>query len=468
MSNYSAGRGPRPADPHPTLRLAALTAVIAGVVVLTATAFVLSYPGIHQIALRAGVAPELAKLYPVIFDAMLVVAGAAVLALHGAGWWARAYAWCSLLLMLVVVAVGDALHTTSVTLPAQPTRAVVAVTPWVLLLLAFGLWLEILQHFRRTRATGARLARKPGQPPIAGETAAMGQGANGVTGDGVTGNGNVGNGDSSGGQQAAVTWASAGGAGQGRPLPPPLSGLDALLGPREEPGPDDGAVPLGYAGQAGLPSAGQYPDPVSYGEETGYVHPDSHLGHVAHSGQRHPGPEDYAGHDSQQPGMEVHAAAGATAAGSAGLGSTGVGSPAVALVDDEPGKRPAPESGPGAAQPSSSAPAGPGAADSPAPGPAGAPVATDTDAHAASGAADGAPADGAPADGAPSSAEGSQPGGASSAKPTAQAATTSTATASGGDQGSPGSGSGATPETEAPDPAPRLERLRSTPVPPTE
>ena len=89
MSNYSVDRGPYPADP---LRLAALAAVIAGVVLLAAAAFVLSYAGIHQIALRAGVSPQLAKLYPVIFDAMLVVAGAAALALRGAGWWPRFYA----------------------------------------------------------------------------------------------------------------------------------------------------------------------------------------------------------------------------------------------------------------------------------------------------------------------------------------------------------------------------------------
>jgi len=86
MSNYPVGRRPRSADPHSTLRLAALTAVVAGVVLLAAAAFVLSYPGIHSVALQAGVSPNLAKLYPVIFDAMLVVAGAAAMALRGAGW----------------------------------------------------------------------------------------------------------------------------------------------------------------------------------------------------------------------------------------------------------------------------------------------------------------------------------------------------------------------------------------------
>jgi uncharacterized membrane protein YgcG len=446
MSNYSAGRGPRPADPYPRLRLAALTAVVAGVVLLAAAAFVLSYEGIHQIALHAGVTPKLARLYPLIFDAMLVVAGAAALALRGAGWWARAYAWSCLLVLLAAVAVGDALQATNVTLPAQPTRAALAVIPCVLLLLAFGLLLEILRHFRGTRATGARQARGPGQPPMSGEAAAPGQGAGGVTGNGVTGSGTAGNGDSSAGQRGAVTWAGAGGAGQGRPLPPPLSGLDALLGPREEPPPampEDGAVPLGYPGQPGQPDGGQYPDPVSYGEETGYVHPDSYLGHVSYSGQLYPGPEGDAGHYSQQPGMEGHAAA---------------GSPAVALADDEPGKRPAPEPGPGAAQPGSPAPAGPEAA-----GPAEAPAVTDTGAPAATGAATGAPAATAPP-----AAEGPQAAVAGSPEATAQAAAATTATAAAGDQGSPGSGSGATPQTEAPDPAPPLERLRSTPVPPAE
>ena len=89
MSNYPVGQRPRSADPQSKLRLAALTAVVAGVVLLAAAAFVLSYSGIHQVALQAGVSPSLAKLYPVIFDAMLVVAGAAAMALRGAGWWSR-------------------------------------------------------------------------------------------------------------------------------------------------------------------------------------------------------------------------------------------------------------------------------------------------------------------------------------------------------------------------------------------
>ena len=121
MSNYAVGRSSRSADLYARLRLAALGTVTLGVVLLAAAAFVLSYEGIHQIALRAGVSPEVAKLYPLIFDAMLVIAGAAALALRGAGWWARFYAWASLLLMLVVPAAGNAVYATGITLPAQPT-----------------------------------------------------------------------------------------------------------------------------------------------------------------------------------------------------------------------------------------------------------------------------------------------------------------------------------------------------------
>jgi hypothetical protein len=287
MSSYPPGRGPRPADPYPGLRLAALIAVILGVVLLAAAAFVLSYAGIHEIALRAGVSSGLARLYPVIFDAMVVVSGAAALALRGASWWARAYAWSSLLLMLAVVATADALHATNVSLPAKPTRAVVAVTPWVLLLIAFGLWLEMLRHFRRVRAASALQARMAGPtaaapalaasgPGAAGQAEQAGQAANGETGDPAAGNG-----DSAAAQRAAVTWASAGDVGVGRSLPQPREGLDLILGPREEnppamavPGTGTDTVAAGQ-GEAGQRETGHHPHQVSYGEETGYVHPES-------------------------------------------------------------------------------------------------------------------------------------------------------------------------------------------------
>ncbi len=165
MTELPAKRGARAGYPPPRLRVAALTAVIVGVLLLAAAAFVLSYSGIHQIALSSGVTPELARLYPAIFDAMLVIAGSAALTLRGASWWMRCYVWLSLLVLLGAVAGGDAVHAMNLTLPREPSRAGVAVTPWVLLLLGFGLWLTMLRQVRRPR---------PGAP---GATATAGDGA---------------------------------------------------------------------------------------------------------------------------------------------------------------------------------------------------------------------------------------------------------------------------------------------------
>src|SRR5215510_860871 len=196
MSNDPVGRRPRSADLHSTLRVAALATVAVGVVLLAAAAFVLSYQGIHQIARQAGVSPGLAKLYPLIFDAMLVIAGAAALALRGASWRARCYAWASLLILLAALAIGN-------TLPAQPTKAAVAVIPWVLLLMAFGLLLEMLRHFRTTRSAAAKAAA------AGAASASSGVGVNG--------------------ERAAATQAASS-AGKLRELP--RVDLDTLLGPR--------------------------------------------------------------------------------------------------------------------------------------------------------------------------------------------------------------------------------------------
>jgi uncharacterized protein DUF2637 len=421
MSNYSAGRGPHPADPHPRLRLAALTAVIAGVVLLAAAAFVLSYPGIHHLALRAGVHPGLAKLYPLIFDAMLVVAGAAALALRGARWWARAYAWFSLLLLIAALAAGDAVRTTNVVLPLQPTRAIAAVTPWVLLLLAFGLLLEMLRHFRRARTAGAQRGNS-GQAAAADEPAEAGLAA--ANGSAAPGGAVAGTESAA---RAPVTWAGADGASAPRSLPAPRSGLDLLLGPREiEPPamaaapPDAGAATGEYPGYGEHHDGGQYPDPVAYGPETGYVHPDSYRDPVGL----------FAGPDG--------------AAGPAGNGGPGSGdvpgqpaSPAKARDGAASGKQPAPEPGAKASRPATAA-APPG--EAPPAGP-GAPPAPKTPATAAA-----------------------QNGPAVAAESNPAAARNGPA----GEAGSPVPGDGATAKakTPAPTPAPLLERLRSTPAPP--
>ena len=155
MPRYSAPPAAAPpaaaAPPHQpgrVLRGVALTAVSIGVLVLAAAAFVLSYPGLHAVARQAGISAPLARGYPVILDAMLVIACAAVLSLRGAGAVSKFYAWLSLLVLLGATAGADALHSTGTVVPHKDAAFAAAVLPWVLVLIGFGLLLAMMRHFR--------------------------------------------------------------------------------------------------------------------------------------------------------------------------------------------------------------------------------------------------------------------------------------------------------------------------------
>jgi hypothetical protein len=165
---------PPPPPPQPpahqpgrAVRAVALTAVSVGVLVLAAAAFVLSYSGIHAVARQAGVSAALARGYPVIFDALLVIACAAVLSLRGAGAVSRLYAWLSLVVLLGATAGADALHSTGTTVPHRAAALAAAIIPWILLLIGFGLLLAMMRHFRLHRAAPpapAPEARRPAVP----------------------------------------------------------------------------------------------------------------------------------------------------------------------------------------------------------------------------------------------------------------------------------------------------------------
>jgi hypothetical protein len=143
-------------ETHRILRLLALVVVSLGVVVLAAAAFVLSYSGIHAFALEAGVSPNLARIYPPMLDAILVIAAAAVLSLRGAGWITRAFAWLSLLVVLAAAAAASTLHATNTHLPHRTAATIAAIAPWALALLGFFLLLAMLRHARLRRAQSRR------------------------------------------------------------------------------------------------------------------------------------------------------------------------------------------------------------------------------------------------------------------------------------------------------------------------
>ncbi len=167
-------------------------AIIVVVAAVAAATFMLSYAGVHAVALQAGVPRDLARYYPGILDAVLVIACAAAPVLRDARWWSRCYAWLAILVVVVVIGGIDAVHAMNVALPHRAAAGVAAVLPWALLLLAFSLWLTILRHLRAqhlvrepevadvAEAPVARRALEAAAPPVA--LAADGDG----DGDGLT------------------------------------------------------------------------------------------------------------------------------------------------------------------------------------------------------------------------------------------------------------------------------------------
>ena len=147
---------PRRNWPSLLLNLAVLVVVLA----IAAGTFVLSYSGVHAIVLQAGVSPQLARIYPWLFDAVFLIACVAVVMLRDAEWWARLYAWLVIFLMVVVVAAADVMHAMNVTVQHRALEGVVAAAPWVLLLLAFTLMLAMLRQSRVQQAQATASAEQ--------------------------------------------------------------------------------------------------------------------------------------------------------------------------------------------------------------------------------------------------------------------------------------------------------------------
>lgn len=138
-------------DESGALRTLALVAVVVGLVALTTAACVLTYSSVHDFALRAGISPSLARIYPDIGDAMLVMAGCSVLALRGAGLLGKVYGWLCFLGLLGVLAGSSVVHEAGLNMPLRAAEITAAVFPWALVLVAFGLLLVLLRYAKRRR-----------------------------------------------------------------------------------------------------------------------------------------------------------------------------------------------------------------------------------------------------------------------------------------------------------------------------
>jgi hypothetical protein len=171
MSDQKTARPAPPGDAPGALRVIGLTAAGIGLAALAGAAFVLSYQGIHAFAQQAGISSRLARGYPLLFDVLLVVIMAAVLALRGAGLPSRMLGWTCLITLPAAATGADALHAAGRRLPVHAAAVTAAIVPWVLVLIAFSLLLAMLRHARHRRVTSpagqAAAGRGPRwQPPV--------------------------------------------------------------------------------------------------------------------------------------------------------------------------------------------------------------------------------------------------------------------------------------------------------------
>jgi hypothetical protein len=139
-------------------RRLANAAVAVVVVAVAAATFVLSYSGVRAIAITGGVSPQLARVYPGVFDAVLVIACVAAVLLRDGRWWARAWAWLVVVVLLAAIGATDMLHAMGYTLRHRPTEGIVAAAPVAAVLLAFSLLLTLLRQSRT--AVGATAGRR--------------------------------------------------------------------------------------------------------------------------------------------------------------------------------------------------------------------------------------------------------------------------------------------------------------------
>jgi hypothetical protein len=131
----------------------------AGVLVLAAAAFTLSYDALHQLALDSRVRPALAWLWPVVIDGTIVVALLTVLAAKRAG--ARAgYPWVLAGLFSLASVAFNVAHA-----PDRPVAQLVFAMAPVALVLTTHLLMQQAGWRHRTTDPTEPVPVPPGRPP---------------------------------------------------------------------------------------------------------------------------------------------------------------------------------------------------------------------------------------------------------------------------------------------------------------
>ena len=154
--------GNRPVPSRRGLRLATLITTGVCVLAIAAGAFAFSYPSVRDTALMAEVSPHLARFYPLLFDAVLIVACAAAVTLRGV---LRGYAWLIVLVIIGAIATADTVHALSITVPKRPLEVTIAIAPWVVLLTGLSLLDAMIRRAPGRRTAAASPVAANGRRP---------------------------------------------------------------------------------------------------------------------------------------------------------------------------------------------------------------------------------------------------------------------------------------------------------------
>ena len=148
----------RSTPPRPTVSRPAVITAIIGTVVLALGAFVLSFASLTDLAIRAGIPSNLAWIWPLIVDGLIVVSTVAIVALAGHGRRALAYPWVLLIGGASVSIAANAMHAVLASDRSIPVviSALVASVPPVVLLAVTHLAVILIQRSAPPRARRAK------------------------------------------------------------------------------------------------------------------------------------------------------------------------------------------------------------------------------------------------------------------------------------------------------------------------
>ncbi|GAA4365371.1 DUF2637 domain-containing protein [Paeniglutamicibacter cryotolerans] len=157
-----------PNEPHKTV----LGTAVAATVLIAIGAFVLSFAALTDLAQRSGIEANLAWIWPIIVDGMIVAATVAIVALNGHSRRAMIYPWALLFFGAIVSTAANSVHAIlsvdkmASDIPPLVSALVAAMPPVVLLAITH---LTVHMYQKRAEAAELRAIRDHDEEAVAGE-----------------------------------------------------------------------------------------------------------------------------------------------------------------------------------------------------------------------------------------------------------------------------------------------------------